>query len=41
MENKNKKFIIGGVVVASCIAAGAIYAVESNDHQFSSSTIDP
>jgi len=31
---KNKKMIIGGVAVASCIAAGAIYAVESNQHQF-------
>jgi hypothetical protein len=28
---KNKKMIIGGVAVASCIALGAIYAVESND----------
>ena len=31
---KNKKMIIGGVVIASCIAAGAIYAVESNQSQF-------
>jgi len=33
---KNKKMIIGGVVVASCFAAGAIYAVESNESQFNS-----
>jgi len=31
--------IIGGVVVASCIAAGAIYAVEANESQFSSDTM--
>jgi succinate dehydrogenase/fumarate reductase flavoprotein subunit len=31
---KNKKMIIGGVAVASCIAAGAIFAVESNESQF-------
>jgi len=31
---KNKKMIIGGVAIASCIAAGAIYAVESNESQF-------
>jgi len=36
---KNKKMIIGGAVVASCIAAGAIYAVESNQSQFDSDVV--
>ena len=36
---KNKKMIIGGVVVASCIAAGAIYAVESSSSQFDSDVV--
>lgn len=37
---KNKKMIIGGAVVASCLAAGAIYAVESNESQFNGEKID-
>ena len=36
---KNKKMIIGGVVIVSCIAAGAIYAVESNQSQFDSDVV--
>ena len=37
---KNKKMIVGGVIVASCLAAGAIYAVESNETQFDGESID-
>jgi len=36
---KNKKMIIGGVAIASCIAAGAIYAVESSSSQFDSDVV--
>ena len=37
---KNKKMIIGGAVVASCLAAGAIFAVESNETQFDGEKLD-